>query len=157
MPSEQEDTQSRGNIGVVEGAEEEQRWKQADVESGMDLLGTQIGQRKKKSRLFRGQLLQRTRRDRRSSVKQKEKDGEEGKSVDESQSIQVTAAGDLIEQNRENIKTRWSCYFGIPVPVVATTVFLDLTDVEDLILKYLVSWLNKAGFVAGHTRYGSRT
>ena len=57
MPSEQEDTQSGGNIGVVEGAEEEQRWKQADVESGMDLLGTQIGQRKKKSGLFRGQLF----------------------------------------------------------------------------------------------------
>ena len=90
-------------------------------------------------------------------MKQKEEDSEKRKSVDGSQSIQVTAAGDLIKQNRENIKTRWSCYFGIPVPVVATTVFLDLTDVEDLILKYLVSWLNKAGFVAGHTRYGSRT
>lgn len=26
------------------------------------------------------------------------------------------------------------------MPVVATTVFLDLSDVEDLILSYLVSW-----------------
>jgi hypothetical protein len=49
----QEDAQSRSNIGVVEGAEEEQRRKQADVESGVDLLGTQIAQWEKKSRLLR--------------------------------------------------------------------------------------------------------
>ena len=85
-------------------------------------------------------------------MKQKEKDGEEGESVDESQSIQVTAAGDLIKQNRENIKTRWSCYFGIPVPVVTTTVLLNLADVEDLILKYLVSLLYKEEILAGRTR-----
>lgn len=72
-------------------------------------------------------------------MKQKEKDGEKGESVDESQSIEVTAAGDLIKQDRENIKTRRSCYFRIPVPVVAATVLLDLTDVEDLILNYSVS------------------
>ena len=90
-------------------------------------------------------------------MKKEEKDGEKGKSVDESQSIQVTSASDFIENEREDIETRWSCYFGIPVPVVATTVLLDLADMEDLILNYLVSWVSGEGFVAGHTRYGSRT
>jgi len=90
-------------------------------------------------------------------VKKEEKDGEEGKSVDESQSIQVTSASDFIKNEGQDIKTRGSRYFGIPVPVVSTTVLLDLADMEDLILNYLVSWLSGEGFVAGHTRYGSRT
>jgi hypothetical protein len=135
MPCKQENTQSGGDIGIIEGTEEEQRRKEADVESRVDLLRTQIGQRKKKSRLLAWQLLCRTRWHRRSSVKKKEKDGEKGKSVDSPQSIQVTAASDFIEEDGDNIKTRWSCYFWIPVPVVTTTVFLDLTDVENLILK----------------------
>jgi hypothetical protein len=134
MPCKQENTQSGGDIGVVEGAEKEQRWKQADVESRVDLLGTQIGQRKKKSRLLAWQLLCRTRWHGRSSVQKKEKDGEKGKSIDSPQSIQVTAASDFIKKDGESIKTRWSRYFWIPVPVITTTVFLDLTDVEDLIL-----------------------
>jgi hypothetical protein len=45
MSCKQEDTQSGGNIGIVESAEEEQRRKKADVESRVDLLRTQIGQR----------------------------------------------------------------------------------------------------------------
>ena len=67
-------------------------------------------------------------------MQKKEKDGEKGKSIDSPQSIQVTAASDFIEKDGESIKARWSGYFRIPVPVVATTVFLDLSDVEDLIL-----------------------
>jgi hypothetical protein len=61
MPCKQENTQSGGDISVVEGAEEEQRWEQAYVESRVNLLGTQIGQRKKKSRLLAWQLLCRSR------------------------------------------------------------------------------------------------
>jgi hypothetical protein len=43
------------------------------------------------------------------------------------------------------------------MPVIATTVFLNLTDVEDLILSYLVSWSINEGILASPTRYGSRT
>jgi hypothetical protein len=69
-------------------------------------------------------------------VKKKEENSKKGKSVDEPQSIQVTAASDFIKKEGENIKTRWSCYFRIPVPVITTAVLLNLTDMEDLILKY---------------------
>jgi hypothetical protein len=85
-------------------------------------------------------------------VKKKEEYSKKRKTVDKSQSIQITASSDFIKKEGENIETRWSRYFGVPVPVVTTTVLLNLTDVEDLILKYSVSLLYKEEILAGRTR-----
>lgn len=159
MSCEEEDTQGGSDIGVVESAKEKQRREEADIESGMDLLWTQSGQRKKKRRLLRGQLSSRPRRNRRSSVKKEEEDCKQRKSIDESQSIQITTTSDFIKQNRENIKTGWGGYFGVPVPVVAATIFLNLANMEDFVLSKIVRGKTEEGTSKNgvHTRYGSRT
>lgn len=103
----------------------------------MNLLWTQSGRRQEESRFLARKLFPRARRDGRSSVKKEEKDGKEGKSVHESQSIQITSSGDFIEEDRKNIKSRWSCYFWVPVPVVSITILLDLADMENFVLDVL--------------------
>jgi hypothetical protein len=85
-------------------------------------------------------------------VKKKEKYSKKRETVDKSQCIQITASSDFIEKEGENIKTGWSRYLGVPVPVVATTILLNLTDMEDLILESLVNLLYKEEILAGRTR-----
>ena len=42
---EEQNAQGGSDICVVEGAKEEQGWKQADVERAVDLLRAEVGQR----------------------------------------------------------------------------------------------------------------
>lgn len=87
-------------------------------------------------------------------MKEKEKDGKETQYIDESQSIQVTPSSNFIENDGKEIactrlvkraqvagfhslQSRRSGDLGIPVPIIASTILLNLANMEYFILSGL--------------------
>lgn len=102
VSQEQQNTQSRSDVGVIKSAEKEQRRKQTDVECCMNLLRTEALQRKDGGFIGRP-LCFGARRNRGSGVKGEEKDGKKREGVYSPQSIQITSSSDFVEEDRKKI------------------------------------------------------